>query len=42
LGACVARVLSLPPVGGCNIHPSAYGHSVLAAAIEEVIAHDGQ
>jgi len=34
---CAAGLLIALPTGGCNIHPSALGHQVLAAAIEGVI-----
>jgi lysophospholipase L1-like esterase len=34
---CAAGLLIALPTGGCNIHPSALGHHVLAAAIEDVI-----
>jgi lysophospholipase L1-like esterase len=34
---CAAGLLIALPTGGCNIHPSALGHQVLAAAIQSVI-----
>ncbi|PZS12617.1 MAG: SGNH/GDSL hydrolase family protein [Pseudonocardiales bacterium] len=38
---CAAGLLVPLPGGTCNIHPSAYGHAVLAGAIQKVIdRHD--
>jgi lysophospholipase L1-like esterase len=34
---CAAGLLIALPTGGCNIHPSALGHQVLAASIQSVI-----
>jgi lysophospholipase L1-like esterase len=34
---CAAGLLIPLPTGGCNIHPSALGHQLLAAAIDSVI-----
>jgi lysophospholipase L1-like esterase len=34
---CAAGLLIALPSGGCDVHPSALGHQVLAAAIEDVI-----
>ncbi len=34
---CAAGLLIALPGGGCNVHPSAQGHQVLASAIEGVI-----
>lgn len=39
---CAAGLLIALPTGGCNIHPSALGHHVLAAAIESVLNADDQ
>ncbi|MEP6695851.1 MAG: GDSL-type esterase/lipase family protein [Pseudonocardiales bacterium] len=36
---CDAGLLVALPGGGCNIHPSAYGHLILANAIAQAIAH---
>jgi lysophospholipase L1-like esterase len=38
---CAAGLLIPLPDGTCNIHPSPYGHAVLAGAIQKVIAHRG-
>ncbi len=38
---CAAGLLVPLPDGTCNIHPSPYGHAVLAGAIQQVIAHRG-
>jgi hypothetical protein len=34
---CAAGLLIRMPTGDCNIHPSAYGHVVLAHAIANAI-----
>ncbi|MFL6129241.1 MAG: SGNH/GDSL hydrolase family protein [Mycobacteriales bacterium] len=35
--SCAAGLLIALPGGGCNIHPSALGHQVLAAAVDDVV-----
>lgn len=39
---CAAGLLVALPAGGCNIHPSAYGHLVLAQAVEQALVRDRQ
>jgi lysophospholipase L1-like esterase len=39
--SCAAGLLIVLPDGTCNIHPSAYGHEVLAAAVERAIQPTG-
>jgi lysophospholipase L1-like esterase len=36
--ACAAGLLIALPTGGCDVHPTAYGHLVLAAAIAQAVA----
>jgi lysophospholipase L1-like esterase len=38
---CAAGLLVPLPDGTCNIHPSPYGHAVLAGAIQKVLGHQG-
>jgi lysophospholipase L1-like esterase len=38
---CAAGLLIALPTGGCNIHPSARGHWVLAAAVASAALRDG-
>jgi len=39
--ACAAGLLVKLPGGTCNIHPTAYGHQLLARAIEQALAAAG-